>query len=53
MHARTGHDELMPVKARAMWKGERAKRAGVTYLEEGTYTFNLKNGAKLRVSSLV
>lgn len=49
MHWENGHDEDMPRKAREMWTGERAKRAGVTYLEEGTYTFVLKNGAKLRV----
>ncbi|KAF2130813.1 Metallo-dependent phosphatase [Dothidotthia symphoricarpi CBS 119687] len=49
MHRKNGHDEEMPQKAREMWKGERAKRAGVTYLEEGTHTFDLKNGSKLRV----
>jgi len=53
MHNRNGYDENMPAKAREMWLGERAKRAGVTYLAEGTYTFTLKNGAKLRVSSRV
>jgi hypothetical protein len=51
MHNRGGYDENMPAKAREMWLGERAKRAGVTYLEEGTYAFALKNGARLRVSS--
>ncbi|KAF2830169.1 Metallo-dependent phosphatase [Ophiobolus disseminans] len=49
MHNRNGYDEDMPAKAREMWLGERAKLAGVTYLEEGTYAFTLKNGAKLRV----
>lgn len=49
MHHRRGYDENMPSKAREMWLGERAKRAGVTYLEEGTYTFTLSNGARLRV----
>lgn len=28
--------------------GEEATAAGVTYLEEGTYTFNLKNGATFK-----
>lgn len=42
-------DEDMPKKAREMWMGERAQRAGVTYLEEGTYSFTLKNGGLLRV----
>lgn len=53
MHRRNGYDENLPTKAREMWQGERAKRAGVTYLEEGTHTFTLKNGAKLRVSFYV
>ncbi|KAK4988317.1 hypothetical protein LTR66_007355 [Elasticomyces elasticus] len=37
--------------ARAMWLGEdgRAKREGVTYLDEGVHTFRLHNGARLRV----
>jgi predicted phosphodiesterase len=49
MHRRNGYEEDLPVKAKEMWLGERARRAGVTYLEEGTHTFVLKNGAKLRV----
>ncbi|RYN26851.1 hypothetical protein AA0113_g7354 [Alternaria arborescens] len=48
MH-RGRHDKDLPAKARDMWTGERAKRAGVTYLEEGTHTFQLPNGANLRV----
>ncbi|KAB2099829.1 hypothetical protein AG0111_0g11954 [Alternaria gaisen] len=48
MH-RGRHDKDLPAKARDMWKGERAKRAGVVYLEEGTHTFQLQNGANLRV----
>jgi predicted phosphodiesterase len=51
MHRRHGYDEDLPVKAREMWLGDRAKRTGVTYLEEGTHTFTLKTGAKLRVRS--
>ncbi|KAH7075742.1 Metallo-dependent phosphatase-like protein [Paraphoma chrysanthemicola] len=49
MHRYQGYDEHMPSKAKELWKGERARRAGVTYLEEGTHTFTLANGAKLRV----
>jgi hypothetical protein len=49
MHNSRGYDEDMPAKAREMWLGDRAKRAGVTYLEEGTHAFTLANGAKLRV----
>ncbi|KAF1831559.1 Metallo-dependent phosphatase [Decorospora gaudefroyi] len=49
MHGGRGYDKDLPAKARAMWMGERAKRAGVTYLEEGTHTFMLENGANLRV----
>lgn len=48
MHGRKW-DEDMPRKARDMWTGERARKAGVTYLEEGTYSFTLKNGGLLRV----
>jgi hypothetical protein len=51
MH-RGRHDKDLPAKARDMWTGERAKRAGVTYLEEGTHTFQLPNGANLRVGVL-
>ncbi|OAL56433.1 ser/Thr protein phosphatase family protein [Pyrenochaeta sp. DS3sAY3a] len=49
MHRSHGFDPQMPVKAKEMWTGERARRAGVTYLEEGTHTFRLANGAQLRV----
>lgn len=42
-------DEDMPRRARELWTGERAREAGVTYLDEGTYSFALGNGAKLRV----
>jgi len=43
------YDRELPAKARNMWTGERARRAGVTYLEEGTHQFTLQNGANLRV----
>jgi hypothetical protein len=51
MHSqiKPGYSEDLPTKAREMWLGERAVSAGVTYLEEGTHIFTLKNGAKLRV----
>lgn len=49
MHRHGGHDPDLPRKAREMWLGERAQRAGVTYLEEGTHSFTLENGARLRV----
>jgi hypothetical protein len=52
MHDNRGYDEHMPAKAKKMWLGDRAKQAGVTYLEEGTHIFTLSNGAKLRVNYL-
>jgi len=36
---------------REMWTGEEARNAGIVYLEEGTRTFELGNGAKLTVSA--
>ncbi|KAF2994964.1 hypothetical protein E8E13_003043 [Curvularia kusanoi] len=42
-------DADMPQRARDMWTGERARKAGVTYLDEGTHSFVLTNGASLRV----
>lgn len=36
-------------RAIAMWTGEEARAAGVTYLEEGVHEFVLQSGAKLRV----
>ncbi|KAF1951054.1 ser/Thr protein phosphatase family protein-like protein [Byssothecium circinans] len=58
-YARKGHympdsatiqeDPDMPRRARELWTGTKAMEAGVTYLDEGTYTFKLINGAKLRV----
>ncbi|KAF2848761.1 Metallo-dependent phosphatase [Plenodomus tracheiphilus IPT5] len=49
MHRHTGFDSELPRQARDLWMGERARKAGVTYLEEGTCTFTLTNGARLRV----
>lgn len=48
MHRRE-HLESLPARARELWTGERAKKAGVTYLDEGVHTFRLDNGANLRV----
>lgn len=48
MH-RKEYDEHLPQKAKQIWTGERARKAGVTYLEEGTHVFTLDNGAQLRV----
>ncbi|KAF2256869.1 ser/Thr protein phosphatase family protein [Trematosphaeria pertusa] len=42
-------DDDMPMRARELWTGEKAREAGVTYLDEGTHIFTLKNGARLRV----
>lgn len=39
-------------EVKEMWTGFKARQAGIIYLEEGTRTFNLKNGAKLRVGHL-
>ncbi|ESZ99174.1 hypothetical protein SBOR_0458 [Sclerotinia borealis F-4128] len=36
-------------EANNIMRGEMAREAGVTYLEEGVYDFNLQNGAALRV----
>lgn len=51
MQRREGFDENLPRKAKEFWTGERARRAGVVYLEEGIYSFTLSNGALLRVRS--
>jgi hypothetical protein len=39
-----GHEEAV-----ALWKGPIAKAAGITYLEEGLNTFELKNGSKFTI----
>lgn len=41
-------DELN-MNAKDMWTNESAKAAGIIYLEEGTRTFQLKNGAQFTV----
>lgn len=43
------YDEDTPRQARELWTGARAKRARIVYLEEGTHSFTLKNGARLAV----
>ena len=53
MHRGDRYDKDLPRRAREIWKGERAKKAGVTYLEEGTHAFQLQNGANLRVCALL
>jgi len=52
MHRHT-FDPKMPKQAKEMWTGEEARKAGVTYLEEGSHTFILKSGAKLRVCFVI
>lgn len=42
-------DSDLPARAKQLWTGEDARKAGIVYLEEGTHTFTLMNGAKLRV----
>lgn len=49
MHRLKEKDERITRQAREMWTGEQARRAGVTYLDEGVHFFVLKSGAKLRV----
>ena len=36
-------------KVRHLWTGEEARKAGIVYLEEGTRTFTLSNGAVFTV----
>lgn len=52
MHSLKEHDSTVVPRAREMWTGEEAKKAGVRYLDEGCYTFVLRNGARLRVSAV-
>jgi predicted MPP superfamily phosphohydrolase len=49
MHRLKEPDPSVHEKAKELWKGDAAKNAGVTYLEEGVHSFTLANGAKLRV----
>ncbi|KAL9063799.1 MAG: hypothetical protein Q9157_008081 [Trypethelium eluteriae] len=43
------HHPDVPKRAMDMWKGEMAKQAGITYLEEGNYEFTLKSGARFTI----
>jgi hypothetical protein len=43
------NDAKQHEKAMEIMKGDLAKEAGVTYLEEGLHTFTLKNGAKFTI----
>lgn len=47
--ARDKWDADAPRRARELWTGEHAQKAGIRYLEEGMHTFNLKNGAELTI----
>ena len=47
-HARHSVEDCRAVKE--MWCSPEAKKHGIWYLEEGTYSFNLKNGASFTVS---
>lgn len=49
MQRRNGYDKDLPKKARELWTGDRARMAGIMYLDEGTHNFTLSNGALLRV----
>lgn len=40
-------------KVRELWTGRSAQQAGIVYLEEGTRTFSLKNGAVFTVRALL
>lgn len=42
-------DEEAPRRARELWTGQRARVAGVVYLEEGAWEGVLRNGARLAV----
>jgi len=46
------NDKADVEKAKELWTGEEARAAGVVYLEEGLYKFELKNGAAFTVSAL-
>lgn len=48
MHLKN-YDPDMPLQARELWAGEKAKAKGVTFLDEGTHEFTLQNGARLKV----
>lgn len=43
--------EGLPKQVMGMWEGEPAKKAGITYLEEGVHEFRLSNGAHFTVRS--
>jgi predicted phosphodiesterase len=38
-----------PAEIRELWVGEKAKQAGIVYMDEGLKTFKLKNGAQFRL----
>ena len=45
-----GGKAIDPKAVKELWAGEKAKAAGIMYLEEGTNTIELKNGATFTVS---
>jgi hypothetical protein len=47
--AREQYDPAVAQEAREFWTGDEAKKAGVTYLEEGMHTFTTSNGAAFTV----
>lgn len=49
MQRRNDYDKDLPKKARELWTGDRARMAGIMYLDEGTHNFTLSNGALLRI----
>lgn len=52
-HVRRGGEGMEDIKKiRKMWTGEEARKAGIVYLEEGVWTFELGNGANFTVSGL-
>ena len=48
-HGRQKHQDQDLSQIRELWCGGEAKRQGLVYLEEGTNTFQLRNGAKFTV----
>lgn len=46
-HARAGvYEAENPAEIQELWVGEKAKQAGIVYMDEGLKTFQLKNGAQ-------
>ncbi|KAI9681253.1 MAG: hypothetical protein M1817_002535 [Caeruleum heppii] len=43
------HEDGHVDRAKEMWTGQEAKRAGISYVEEGTHTFSLQSGARFTI----